>query len=534
MFTRRPRSRLPVEALVRAVKTSSAVSLCSSLLIGLLVAACGTKYSCPENFVISGSSCYCPEDQGFTQVGVTCVKNEPTPDTTSTGDTLTDSTTGSDTVGGELPGTDDATDQPDVQDTVDVPIQPDVPDTSSPKKVVGAACTDDLDCLGGLQCFSWPKGYCTLTPCADTGTPCPGASQCWTGDAAMPAVCSQACDSVLDCRKADGYGCKRLSTTFGGLDANLCLPSGAAATGMGCTKSLDCAGDNTCLTDMAGGYCGRLGCSPTDPCDADSACVMRNGKFTCLKTCAADTDCAIATKQSRKCVTKSDVKKATVQVCLDSVKAAPVGSPCVADLDCDSKSCAIFAKGTCATGGAVCLTDGQCGAAAPCNIPKDGSQDKGTCSATCDTTKNCPTGGFCVDSGNSGSGGCAAKCMGPGDDASCGGVPGLVCLFGQPLVTPTGVTQPGYACAPRPAGTAGADCTATTDCAKGTNCIVNAQTTGGYCATPCANTPCPFGSVCTDMGISMCQRMCSIDEDCPPLFTCLQDNQAGTKVCKLP
>ena len=45
--------------------------------------------------------------------------------------------------------------------------------------------------------------------------------------------------------------------------------------------------------------------------------------------------------------------------------------------------------------------------------------------------------------------------MGPGDDASCGGVPGLTCLMGQPLVTPTGITSPGHACAPRPAGSAG-------------------------------------------------------------------------------
>ncbi len=535
MIPRWPPFRPLVEALVRAVKTSSAVSLCCSLLLGLLLAACGTKYSCPENFESQGALCVCPVEKGFTQIDSTCVKNEAPADTGGDKDAISD--TGLDIQNAELPGTDDtATDQPDVQGTdQDIPVQPDVPvDTGGGKKVVGAGCADDLDCLGGLQCFSWPKGYCTMTPCADTGTPCPGASQCWSGDAVMPKVCSQTCDSVNDCRKADGYGCKRLSMTFGAIDANLCLPSGPNSVGMGCTKPLDCAGDNTCLTDMAGGYCARLGCGLADACEADSSCVMRNGKFTCLKTCTADTECAIATKQSRKCVTKTDVKKKTVQVCLDTIKAAPVGSPCVADLDCDSKQCTIFAKGTCATGGQACLTDGQCGAAAPCNIPTDGSLDKGTCSALCDTSKNCPTGGFCVGDPVSGSGSCAAKCMGPGDDTSCGGVPGLECLFGQPLVTPTGVTQPGYACGPRPAGSAGSNCTSNADCTKGTNCIVNAQTTGGYCASPCSDTPCPFGSVCTDLGIKMCQRMCSIDEDCPALFTCKQDNQAGTTVCKLP
>ena len=514
---------------MRAVKTSFPISVCCIVLAGMVVAACGTKYTCPENFVVSGASCYCPEGQGFHQDGVTCIKDEPAPDTSSGAEVVND--TGADATDDVLAP--DATDQIDIQPDTYVP--PDVPpDTGSAKKVVGAACADDLDCLGGLQCFSWPKGYCTLTPCAETGTPCPGASQCWSGDATMPKVCSQTCESVNDCRKADGYGCKRLSATFGGVDANFCLPSGAAAVGMGCLKALDCAGDNACLTDMAGGYCARLGCSLTDPCDADSSCVMRNGKFTCLKTCVADTDCAIATKQSRKCVQKSDVKKKTVQVCLDTVKAAPVGSPCVADLDCDSKFCSIFAKGTCSVGGAVCLTDGECGAAGPCNIPKDGSLDKGTCSATCDTNKNCPTGGFCVGSVATGSGTCAAKCMGPGDDASCGGVPGLSCLFGQPLVTPMGATSPGYGCAPRPVGSAGADCTSNTDCSKGTNCIVNSQGNGGFCATACDTDPCPFGAVCTDLGIKMCQRMCSLDADCPPLFACKQDNQAGTTVCKLP
>ena len=94
--------------------------------------------------------------------------------------------------------------------------------------------------------------------------------------------------------------------------------------------------------------------------------------------------------------------------------------------------------------------------------------------------------------------------------------------------------MPGYACAPRAAGAAGSDCTSNTDCAKGTNCIVNSQASGGYCATPCDTTPCPFGNACADLGIKMCERMCNLDEDCPPLLVCKQDNQAGAKVCSVP
>ena len=504
---------------------------------GLGLGGCGTKYTCGPNFQQVGAQCYCPEEAGFTLGGANGLECIPAAVETDIKAGKDAKDAGAKDVGepvddlgeGDAPGTEE-----------DSGGEPELPlDTGggSSSKSVGAPCTDNIDCIGGLQCYNWPKGYCTDSPCSDIGTPCPGASQCWAADATAAKMCVKTCDSVADCRKDDGYGCKRMTTTYGGVDANLCTVSGPSAVGMGCLKALDCAGDNVCLTDMAGGYCARIGCSPTDPCDPGSACVMRNGKFTCLKTCTADPDCAIATKQARKCVAKSDVKKNAVQVCLDSSKAAPVGSACVADLDCDSKFCSIFAKGTCATGGAVCLTNSQCGSSQPCNIPKDGSQDKGTCSAACDTKKNCPTGGFCVEAGNTGAGSCAAKCMGPGDDASCGGVPGLMCLYGQPLVTPTGVTQPGYACAPRPAGSAGADCTESADCDKPTTCMVNTQNNGGFCATSCGpptNTPCPFGTVCTEMGFSLCLRMCTLDLDCPPLFACKLNPQAGTKVCQLP
>lgn len=507
----------------------------------ILPLACGTKYTCPENFVLQGSGCFCPEGQGFHQEGATCLKDEVAEDVKQQEVVGTDAASGTDAEVGT-----DATDLQDVSTDEDAPdVAPDVPTFELPpdaggKKVVGAACADDVDCLGGLQCFSWPKGYCSMTNCTETGTPCPGASQCWQGDTVMPKICVSTCEGDSDCRKTDGYGCKRLSTQFGGIDANVCAPSGTNGPGMGCAKALDCSGSNTCLTDMNGGYCARIGCGLGDPCDAGTACVLRNGKFMCMKTCTADTDCAIATKQQRKCVTKSDVTKKAVQICSDSAKSSPVGSACVADLDCDSKFCSIYAKGTCAVGGALCLTDGQCGPSGPCNL--DPSQEKGICSATCGTSTNCPTGGLCIAlTGDAGSGSCEPKCKGPADDASCGGVPGMICLYGQPVVTPTGSQLPAYGCAPRPAGSAGADCSANADCAKSssggtTNCFLNSQQNGGYCGTPCnpGDAPCPFGTVCTDIGFSICQRMCSIDEDCPPQFVCKLDTQAVSKVCKVP
>lgn len=499
-------------------------------LLPLLVvlAACGTKYTCPPNFLLNGSACFCPEGQGFHQEGAECIADQPAEDVAGGNDTqiqdiLADVPVGQD--GTDLPDADDAEDTQVEADLPQVDVQPDV----VKKKVVGAECLDDLDCLGGLECFAWPGGYCTQTSCTDTGTPCPGASQCWQADSTLPKLCAQSCDINANCRTAEGYSCKRLTPEFGGIDGSLCAPAGANAAGMGCTKALDCAGSATCLTDMKGGYCARVGCGGSDPCEAGSACVLRNGKFMCHKTCNADTDCAIATKEVRKCVTKSDVAKKTVQVCTDSAKLSPVGSPCLADLDCDSKFCSIFAKGTCSVGGALCVNDTQCGPSGPCVIPAGGAGDKGICSATCNPSKDCPTGGMCIEAT------CQPKCKGPGDDASCGGVPGNMCLFGQPVVTPTGTQSASYGCAPRAAGSAGADCSDTTDCAKGTSCVTNSTQNGGYCATPCdGSNPCPFGTVCLDLfggGAGLCNRMCSIDEDCPGLFTCKNSTQAGAKVC---
>lgn len=507
--------------------------------LACLLSACGEpKTLCPEGFQAQGTTCVCPAGAHpeATAGDPRCVADGPGVVADAGSDAAPPEDAVADT-GASLPDV-QADSIADVADGGPDAIKPDVktdigkPDVPvSGKNAVGAKCADDLDCLSGLSCFStWPKGYCTITSCDAPGNNCPGSAACWTGDPAAH-VCTQSCETESECRTADGYACKRLTLDFGGVDAALCLPSGKAAAGGACVKTLDCKGSATCLTDMPGGYCARLGCnSTTDTCDAGTACVMRNGKPICLKTCAGDAECQIATKQPRKCVAKTDLGKNPVQVCLDSSKSAPVGSNCVADLDCDSKVCSLFAKGTCAGDAKACMSDGQCGVSGPCNL--DPGAEKGVCTAPCSTEKACPTGGVCVPGGaDAFTGSCEPSCKGPGDDTSCGGVPGLLCVFGKPLPPPASTASPVYACAAQIKGSAGADCAGGEDCTS-SKCFMNGQSTAGYCTAPCGPAaPCAFGTVCVSTGKSECWRMCAVEQDCPPQMACKNSSQAGGMVC---
>ncbi len=499
-----------------------------SLLLLTAAAACGKKtVVCPPNYHPVDLFCFpdeAPQDDAGNRQTDVGGKNDAGNDTKPAEDlTVTDTPPAGEVVNSSDVAPDAA--KPDVAyDGFKLDIK------QSGKGNVGAACSDDLDCLAGMTCFNWPKGYCTLASCDSVGTTCPGSSQCW-GEEKLKQICSAACEDNPDCRVADGYACKRLSQDFGNTDAKLCLPGGKSPIGLGCSKPLECAGSAICLTDMPGGYCARLGCGAADPCDAGSSCVLRNGKPMCLKTCAADSECQIASKQPRKCVAKTDLTKKPVSVCLDSTKSAPVGSACVADLDCDSKLCTLFAKGTCKIGAAACLSDEQCGASAPCVL--DPAAEKGTCSAPCATDKACPTGGVCIP-GTSSSGTCEPSCKGPKDDASCGGVPGLECVWGKPLPSPNGLQPSTYACAARPPGSTGSNCSIGKDC-KSLQCFTNAAQTAGFCLAKCGTAGfCPFGTICVDNGVTLCQRLCYLDEDCPPQMACKNNSQAGAKVCDLP
>ncbi len=507
------------------------LSLFSLVACLLALAACGgTKVVCPAGSHYSGSGTACfpdgPADtgSGSTDQGDTQQSDEQSggSDTSQPIDTVSDSQlvdSVSDS-GGDV-----------TKDAV-VDTKPDSKPDTGPKATVGAACGDDYDCLSGLSCFgSWPKGYCTLVSCDAPGNNCPGSSVCY-GEATLK-ICHAACDLDKDCRLSDGYACKRLSATFGGIDAQLCSPSGKNPVGLGCSKASDCASSATCLTDMPGGYCARLGCGSGDPCESGQACVLRNGKPVCLKSCVADVECQIGGGNPRSCVAKTDLGKQPVKVCLDSTVSSPVGAACLADLDCESKLCSIFAKGSCTVGGQPCINDTQCGAAGPCKL--DPAAEKGVCSAPCNKDKPCPINSVCVPGSDNTSGSCQPTCQGPGDTASCGGVPGLMCLFGKPLPTLAGGAEPAqYACAPQPAGSAGAMCTKTKDCSNAL-CLLNQGKTAGYCTPDCGTAKyCPFGTLCDNSGLAQCLRLCTSAYDCPANFACSSISGLTSKVCMPP
>ena len=495
--------------------------------IGCIALACSGEKTviCPAGYHAEGMFCY-PDASG----GTTPTDTATATDTGATDSAVADTNQVEDTAvadSGEPDTTQPDTAQPDTSqaDTATT----DTKDVSTSKNPIGAACTDGLDCKAGLECFSWPGGYCTQPGCSIGGSPCPGSATCWGADA-KSQLCTAGCEVNSDCRLDDGYACKRLTQAWGGVDTQLCLPGGTSKPGTLCKGPLDCSGESTCVTDIPGGYCARVGCGKGDSCETGTACVLRDGKPLCLKVCTGDVDCQVGGGLPRKCALRTDLSKVEVKVCLDTDKAAPVGGDCLADLDCQSGKCQIVAKGTCQVGGLPCLVDAQCGANGPCEISKD--KEKGVCSQPCGKDAGCPIGALCVPGSDQLSGSCAPTCKGPGDSDTCK-TPGTECVYGVPIATPGGTASPGYACALRPAGSAGANCIATSECTTG-SCFTNAAKTAGYCQGTCGpgKPICPFGSECIDSGIALCERLCSVDYDCPVQMIC--GTGTPTKTCTLP
>jgi len=529
---------------------SSRLFICALLVVAsTAITSCKTqKVVCPEGFEVDGTDCVCPAGTHLdsTTGEFACVPDKAGGKDASGGSN--DDVKGKDAsvadAGAEqdlASPDDDATTDEDLAALEDVDQPPADGATvdahtdlglgkdggTKPQNPVGQPCGIDEDCNDpSLTCFNWPSGYCTTTLCDQPGAFCIGASQCWTVATDL-TLCALGCEANADCRTNEGYACKRLNAANGGMDAALCLPTGTSPAGGTCKGPMDCASTATCLTDIKGGYCAQLFCSSTNPCPSGSACVMRNGTTVCLKTCAIDKDCAVPSKDPRACVAKKDLTKKDVNVCLDSKIAAPIGSACTNDLDCESGSCAIYAQGTCAAGGSPCMESSDCGVNGPCN--KGADDTKGVCASPCGISKSCAAKSACVPgSASSAAGVCRPNCMGPGDDASCGGVPGLGCVYGDPIGTSGGA----YVCAPQVSGAAGAKCMTSADCAS-SSCMSNNQKSDGFCLAKCGGTnpPCPFGTTCLSGGVSLCQKRCATEYDCPQGFICKDPGGASGKIC---
>ena len=421
--------------------------LVPTLILALVatMSACSgeKKVICPDGYHAEGMFCY-PDSNGGTTPTDTGGGDLDTVADSSSADTAVTDTTATDDTGG--PSNDTALADTAVDTTQPDTSVADAKDVNVNKNPIGAACVDGLDCKAGLECFSWPGGYCTQPGCSISGSPCPGSATCWGADD-KSQICTAGCEINGDCRLDDGYACKRLTLAWGGVDTQLCLPGGAAKPGTLCKGPLDCSGESTCVTDIPGGYCARVGCGKGDSCESGTACVLRDGKPLCLKVCTGDVDCQVGGGLPRKCALRSDLSKVEVKVCLDTDKAAPVGGDCLADLDCQSGKCQIVAKGTCQVGGLPCIVDGQCGANGPCELSKD--KEKGICSQPCGKDAACPIGSLCVPGTDLLSGSCAPTCKGPGDSETCK-TPGTECVYGVPIATPRRLREPRLRLRPAP------------------------------------------------------------------------------------
>ncbi len=406
-----------------------------------------------------------------------------------------------------------------------------------PGGFVGLPCAKDGDCRkagwtgpsDSVVCLDWPGGYCTVLDCGGAGGACPEGAVCLGITPNKPA-CAQTCAGATDCRAGASYGCKTVPDAEGRLVRICHQVKKAGATGEGCSAHQDCAGDASCLTSFAGGYCAVLGCGPDAPCPEGTACVLGNGAPACLKQCAGDADCAVPGDLPRTCASLKSalVSGEKVQVCASGTLGVPIGGQCLNDMECASEDCEVVVTGTCSGSGQGCRIDGDCPTFGEVCV-QSATDTHGYCTKACGLSTPCPGQSFCVGTkvgaGGQAEGTCLPGCLEPGDLA-CRKEVGLSCVYGDPIAA-----LGHYACARVPRGSPGAPCSAPSDCASGT-CLLAAGG-GGYCVSPCGlGEFCPFPTSCQEAGGQRrCLLRCQSAQDCPPGHECTRPVGTILEVC---
>ncbi len=154
---------------------------------------------------------------------------------------------------------------------------------------VGAACTNDGQCGGDLECLTHlDGGYCSAL--CDSDSDCPDSSHCeQVGDSGF---CYRDCTNNSQCRA--GYACSSAD-----LSEPSCVPAEGRVTinpegrddGQPCNTDIQCKG-GVCAKDAEGypsGYCTTLNCGNDSECNG-GVCINAPSPV-CKAECDADTDC---------------------------------------------------------------------------------------------------------------------------------------------------------------------------------------------------------------------------------------------------
>jgi hypothetical protein len=420
-----------------------------------------------------------------------------------------------------------------VDEVADAPSDADAPRDSTPDLAdvpdsdfvatgqVGSPCTSPNDCDPGLSCLGgWPGGYCTKKECDGSGD-CPEGSACFALAEGFK-TCVDLCTDSGQCRTAEGYRCKTFDDGLGE-PLRMCYSTTDAAGGTGapCDKHEDCGGESQCLFSFPYGYCARVFCSADQPCADGDRCVRLNGVPTCLKGCAASTDCAWqGVDYELVCKAARDVDNTQVKVCLTNVSGEPLGSACKSDFECDTGlACTIVSRGRCVLGAETCLSDADCPRANDFCVMSEPSL-AGLCTKSCSSGQKCPAGTTQCVSHDGTTGTCLPACF---NANLCPGGGAMSCVYGDPLSSTTGAAV--SVCAVVYLGDPGAPCAADSECDSG-DCVLGSAGVG-YCSTACPVqllSVCPFPLGCaTVAGQKRCHLRCDATANaCPAGFACQQ------------
>lgn len=189
--------------------------------------------------------------------------------------------------------------------------------------LTGAACKVPSECYPGVDggalkgdvlCLTDVRGgYCTHT-CADDGDCCAVPGECKTKikqvcspfESTGQQMCFLSCepedlvaapgqtgpvDDQEYCQRSAGRDFICRSSGGGSNNRKVCVP-GDCGVGAACVTVGDCTGGLECVATLAGGYCGKAGCTANADCPNGSLCVKNgDGKNYCFRSCQGATDC---------------------------------------------------------------------------------------------------------------------------------------------------------------------------------------------------------------------------------------------------